>query len=163
MKLRSKLSIADCRVRLGSATDLRGFALSWDANGPEKVVGEFRGNVFRLHTRKYYDNSFAPFFYGKLRAVDNGSILEGCFRLHPFVRLFTLFWYSFILIFAAGALMVLPPRHPVAGFSRGWYFVVLGVLAVLGGGLVQVGKWLARSEQEVIRSFLKSALEAEDA
>jgi hypothetical protein len=162
MKLRSKLSVAECRARLGSATDLRGFALSWDADGPEKVVGEFRGSVFRLHTRKYYDNSFAPFFYGELQSAEGGSILEGCFRLHPFVRLFTLFWYSFILIFAAGALIVPAPQHPVGGISRGWYFVVLGVLAVLGGGLVQVGKWLARGEQEVIHSFLKSTLEATD-
>jgi hypothetical protein len=150
--------VAECHTRLGSATDLRGFALSWDANGPEKVVGEFRGSVFRLHTRKYYDNSFAPFFYGELQAGEEGSILEGRFRLHPFVRLFTLFWYSFILIFAAGVLIV-PPRP---GISRGWFFMVLGVLAVVGGGLVLVGRWLARGEQEVIHSFLKSALDASD-
>jgi len=162
MKLRSKLSVAECRARLASATDLRGFALSWDANGPEAVLGEFHGNVFRMHTRKYYDNSFAPFFYGKLQAAENGSMLEGCFRLHPILRLFTLFWYSFILIFAAGALIVPFPEHPVAGVSRNWFFAVLAILAVLGGGLVQIGKWLARGEQEVIRTFLKSTLEAED-
>jgi hypothetical protein len=163
MKLRTKLSIAECRVRLGSATDLGGFALSWDAQGPGTVVGEFRGPVFRLHTRKYYDNSFAPFLYGKLQAADNGTILEGRFRLHPFVRLFTVFWFSFLLLFGVGALIVPAAPHTESGLGRGWFFLGLGVLAVLGAGFVQVGKWLGRGEQEVIRSFLKSTLEADDA
>jgi len=54
-------------------------------------------------------------------------------------------------------------RHTGSGLGRGWFFLGLGVLAVMGAGLVQVGKWLGRGEQEVIRSFLKSTLEADDA
>jgi len=162
MKLSTKLSIAECRARLGSATDLRGFALSWNADGPGAVVGEFRGPVFRLHTRKYYDNSFAPFFYGKLQAAGQGTILEGRFRMHPIVRLFTLFWFAFIILFGVSALIVPPSPHPVTAPGRGWFFAAQGLLALLGVGFLLVGSWLGRGEQEVIRSFLKTTLEAGD-
>jgi hypothetical protein len=53
-------------------------------------------------------------------------------------------------------------RRPVASLSRGWFFVALGFLAVLGAVLVQVGRRLGSSEQEVICSFLKTTLEASD-
>jgi hypothetical protein len=162
MKLRTKLSLAECRRRLGSSTDLRGMALSWDAEAPGAVLGEFRGPVFRLHTPKYYRNSFAPFFYGKLTEADGGAMLEGDFRMNPFVRLFMVFWLSFILLFAAGALIVPAQAHSASGLGRGWFFAGLVLLAILGGGLVQVGKWSGRGDEEVIHSFLKSTLEASD-
>jgi hypothetical protein len=160
VKLRTKLSLAEWRTRLGAATDLGGMALSWDAAGPTTVVGEFRGPVFRLHTPKYYQNSFSPFFYGQLSSVDGGSVLEGSFRLHPFVRLFMVFWFAFLIIFGLAAIIVPAAHNPAGGDHRRWYFAGLALLAVVGVGLVQIGKWLGNSEQEVIRSFLKSTLEA---
>jgi len=162
MKMRTKLFLDDCRTRLGSGTDLGGMSLSWDAAAPGTVVGEFRGPAFRLHTKKYYNNSFSPFFYGKLAQVDGGTILEGDFRLHPFIRLFLLFWIAFLLLFAASALIVPAPAHPASGISRGWFYAGLAGLAVLGVGFVELGRWLARGEREVIRSFLKSTLQADD-
>jgi hypothetical protein len=36
------------------------------------------------------------------------------------------------------------------------------LLAILCLGLVQVGKWLGRADKEVIRSFLKTTLEASE-
>jgi hypothetical protein len=160
MKLRTKLSVADCRKRLASATDLGGLALSWDANGPGAVVGEFRGPLFRLHTKKYYSNSFAPFFYGKLAEADGGAILEGGFRMHPFIRLFMVFWFAFLLLFGAGGLIVPALPHPAVGIGRSCFFSVLALLAVVGVGLIQLGKWLGRGEKEVILSFLETTLEA---
>ncbi len=93
------------------------------------------------------------------RTARRWKVVFACIRSCGFSRSFG---YSFIVVFAVGALIVPFPEHPVAGFSRGWFFGVLAILAVLGGGLVQVGKWLARGEQEVIRSFLKSTLEADE-
>jgi len=162
MKLRTKLFLADCRTRLGSGTDLGGMALSWGAATPSAVVGEFRGSAFRLHTKRYYGNSFTPFFYGKLAEVDGGTVVEGDFRLHPFIKLFLLFWLAFLLIFAASAIIIPAPQHPASNISRGWFYAGLALLVVLGVALVQLGRWLARGEQEVIHSFLKSTLEADD-
>jgi hypothetical protein len=162
MKLRTKLFLADCRTRLGSATDLRGLALSWDAPAPGGVVGEFRGPAFRLHTRNYYKNSFSPFFYGKLMEADGSTVLEGDFRLHPFIKLFLAFWLAFLVLFAASAVIVPAPQHAVSGVGRYWFYAGLALLAFLGVGFVQIGRWLARGEREVIQSFLKSTLEAEN-
>jgi hypothetical protein len=162
MKLRTKLFLADCRKRLGSGTDLGGMALSWESATPGTVLGEFRGRVFRLHTKKYYSNSFTPFFYGKLAEVDGGTVVEGEFRLHPFVRLFLLFWLAFLLLFGASAIIVPAPQHPVSDIPRGWFYAGLALLAILGVAFVQLGQWLARGEREVIHSFLKNTLEADD-
>ena len=154
--------MADCRTRLGSGTDLGGMALSWDAQAPGAVVGEFRDPVFRLHTKKYYSNSFTPFFYGKLTEVEGGTVLEGEFRLHPFIRLFLLFWLSFLVLFGLSAIIVPPPQHPDSGLNRCMFYTGLALLTVLGIGFVQFGRWMARGEREVIHSFLKNTLEAED-
>jgi hypothetical protein len=162
MKLRTKLSIAECRARLGAATDLGGMALSWDATGPGAVVGEFRGEAFRLHTRKYYQNAFAPFFYGRLSAIESGTVLEGSFRMHPFARLFMLFWFTLLIIFGLAPIIVPAAERVAANFNRHWYFAGLIALAVLGIGFIEIGKWLGRGEQDVIHSFLKSTLEAQD-
>jgi hypothetical protein len=162
MKLRTKLSVAECRTRLGSATDLGGMALSWDSAAPSAVMGEFRGPVFRLHTKKYYSNSFTPFFYGKLTEADGGAVLEGDFRLHPFIRLFMLFWFSFLILFGASAIIVPPMPSPTGGVNRHFFYMGLALLTILGLGFVQFGRWLARGEREVIHSFLKSTLEAND-
>jgi hypothetical protein len=134
--------VADCQARLKSSTDLRGLALSWDAQGPGAVLGEFRGPAFRLHTGRYYSNSFAPFFYGNLSEADGGATIEGGFRMNPVIRLFLVFWLSFLLLFGVGAIMVPAPLHPALGLSRGWLYAVLGLLALMGVGMVQLGKWL---------------------
>lgn len=162
MKMRTKLSMADCRARLASATDLGGMALSWDAVGLAAVVGEFRGPAFRLHTRKYYSNSFAPFFYGKLTQSDGGAILEGRFRMNPFTRLFMVFWFAFLLLFGLGAVMVPPPAYRPGGAGRGWFIGGLILVAIVGFGLVLVGRWLGRGDQDVIHAFMKNTLEAND-
>lgn len=162
MKMRTKLFLADCRTRLGSGTDLGGMALTWDAPVPGGVLGEFRGPEFRLHTKKYYKNSFSPFFYGKLAEVDGGTVVEGSFRLHPFIRLFLLFWFAFLVIFGTSAIIAPAPLHPASGIPRVWFYAGLAVLAVVGVAFVQLGQWLARGDREVIHSYLKSTLEADD-
>jgi hypothetical protein len=163
MKLLTKLSIAECRARLGSATDLGGMALSWDAQGPATVVGQFRGQMFRLHTRKYYQNAFAPFFYGQLSAADDGAVLEGSFRMHPFARLFMLFWFALIIVFALAPVIVPAAKYAASGLSRNWYLAGLALLVVTGAAFFQIGIWLASGEKDVIHTFLKNTLEAQDA
>jgi hypothetical protein len=162
MKLRTKLSVAECRSRLGSATDLGGMSLSWDAAGPAAVVGEFRGQVFRLHTRKYYQNAFAPFLYGQLSAIEGGTTMEGNFRMHPFARLFMLFWFALLVIFAVAPLIVPAARNMASGLNRNWYYAGLGVLAMLGVAFFVFGKFLGNGDQETIHNFLKTTLEAND-
>ena len=82
--------------------------------------------------------------------------------MHPFARLFMVFWFAFLIIFGLAAVIVPAAEHPASGISQRWYFAGLALLAIIGVGLVQIGKWLGNGEQEVIRTFLKSTLEAEE-
>jgi hypothetical protein len=161
IKLRTSLSPDQCKARLASATDLSGLSLSWNstADAPP-VLGDFRGASFRLHTSRYYTNSFAPFFYGKLLPSDNGTLIQGEFKMHPFARLLTLFWFSFIGIFAAGGLIVPMQDQPLTGLGRRVFFEALVGFAILGVVLVKFGQWLGRGEHKTILDFLKSSLEA---
>ena len=151
MKLSTKLSIEECRSRIVKA-----------AEPPQFILGEFRGNSFRLRTRKFYINSFAPLFYGKFSERAGGSSLAGDYRMHPLVRLFMVFWFTFLALFAA-ALVVVPARIPLYRESERWMLLAsLGGLSVFGMLFIVIGKWLARNEKTVIHNFLKTALEAED-
>ena len=161
IKLRTRLSAEECRARLASATDLGGLALSWNspAEAPQ-FLGDFRGAAFRLHTGRYYTNSFAPFFYGHLSPSDNGTVIEGEFKMHPFARISTVFWFSFVAIFAAGGLIVPMGKQPGTSLGPGTLFLALGCFMVLGMALVIFGRWLGRGEQKTILDFLKTSLEA---
>ncbi len=161
MKLRTQLSADECRKRLASGTDLGGLSLSWNtpAAGP-KVLGDFRGAAFRLHTGRYYTNSFAPFFYGKLSASENGTLIEGGFQMHPFARMFAVFWFSFVAVFAAAGFIVPMGKEPGRSVGRGTLFLALGSFVVAGVGLIKFGQWLGRGEQKTILDFLKTSLEA---
>ncbi len=151
MKLSTKLSIEECRNRIIKA-----------AEPPQFILGEFRGNSFRLRTRKFYMNSFAPLFYGKFSGRAGGSTLEGEFRMHTLVRLFMVFWYSFLALFAV-ALVVVPARIPLYRERDRWMLLAaLGGLALFGFLFITIGRWLARDEKTVIHNFLKTTLEAED-
>jgi hypothetical protein len=161
MKLRTKFSPAECRTRLVSATDLGGLSLSW--NGPSdarKVLGDFHGATFRLHTARYYTNSFAPFFYGRMTACDNGTLIEGQFRMNPLARLLTVFWFAFVGIFAAAPLIVPMSKQPGTMVGPNTLYLALGCCLVLGIGLVVFGQWLGRGEKKVVLEFLKNSLEA---
>ena len=151
MKLSTKLSIEECKSRITKA-----------AEPPQFILGEFRGNSFRLRTRKFYINSFAPLFYGKFSERGAGSTLEGEFRMHTLVRLFMVFWFSFLALFGA-ALVVVPARIPLYREKDRWMLLAaLGGLALFGLFFIMIGSWLARSEKTVIHNFLKTTLEAGD-
>jgi len=160
-KLKTKVPVDECHSRLQATTDVEGLLLSWNSDGDSpKVHGEFRGRAFRLHTRRFYVNSFIPFFYGRLEPADGGTVIEGRFKMNPLIRLLTVFWFSFIAVFAVGTIIVPARRVPGPGGGRMTLFVALVCLAVVGAGVVQLGRWLGRREEGVILSFLKNSLEA---
>ena len=160
----TKISVAQCRSRLEATTDVQGLLLSWKTDRNSlKVHGEIRGEAFRLHTRRFYVNSFAPFFYGRLGEADGGAVIVGEFKMNPLIRLLTVFWFSFIALFAVGALIVPAKQVPGIGAGRMTLFIALACLAAVGAGVVQCGRWLGRSEEEVILDFLKTELEAKEA
>jgi hypothetical protein len=163
MILRTHIAIDECRARLASAVDpVRwGFSLSGYA-GAKPILGKLRDTTFRLQMRPCYRNSFAPLFFGHFVASAEGTVVEGDFRMHPFVRVFMIFWFSFLVVFAAIALVVPSRDQPEAPWGRAALLIVAAGMGAFGVGLVKFGGWLGRTEKEVIVGFLKSTLEANE-
>jgi len=61
-----------------------------------------------------------------------------------------------LILFAASAFIVPAPQNPPAGLNRQLFTWDWPCDDLWGIGFVQVGRWLARSEREVIHSFLKT-------
>jgi len=144
--------------------DAERLAFSWSGYaGKKEILGRIREASFRLQKRRYYRNSFAPFFYGQFAPADSGTLITGEFRMHPFVRVFMAFWFSFLAVFVITAL-VLPSRgQQESAGGRAFILLIAGAFAVFGVGLMKFGQWLGNSKQNAIAAFLKKTLETDDA
>lgn len=162
MKFRTSLTIDECRSRLESAVDAERFAFPWSYTGSRAILGKIRQTSFRLQVRRSYQNSFAPFFYGEFKPVNNGTLVEGEFKMHPSTRVFIRFWFLFLLLFTIAAL-ILPSRgQPESATGRVSMLLVAAFLGAFGIGLVKVGQRFAHGEQQTLTAFLKRTLEASD-
>ncbi len=162
MTLRARIPIEECKARLASGVDEERLAFSWSGYaGSKPIVGRFRDTSFRLQKRRYYHNSFAPFFYGRFVASGRDTLIEGEFRMHPSVKVLMILWFSF-LAFVFVTTLVSSSRGGVGGdwASR---LVIPAALAVFVVVLVKFGQWLGRSEERTIVAFLKSTFEADHA
>ena len=161
MHLRSTLPPEDLLRRIRSGCDEERFSL-WSMSGhagERTIIGKFDGDRFRLQMRRFYRNSFAPFFYGEVRAIDSGSELSGDFKLHPFVRIFFGIWMTGATL---GAMAI-----SVAGLTEGHAervgpFIALPfALPLFGFGMLRFGRWLARNEAPSIVRFLERCAASE--
>ena len=163
MKLRTHLPIDECRARLESAIDPERFAFTPSGHsGSREILGSIGDSSFRLQKRRTYRNSFAPFFYGRFRAADSGTLIDGECRMHLVVKVFMGYWFSFVVLAACfGIVSFLSTdrvhREPGAGILS---VLFPAALFAFGFGLVTIGRWLARDEEQAILTFLKDTLEA---
>ena len=164
MTLRTQIPLEECKNRLASNVDPARFEISPSGHaGSRPIIGKLYDSTFRLQKRRYYRNSFAPFFFGRFVASNEGTLIEGEFRMHPFVKVFMTVWFSFlVVIFAILLISVFAGRtefqsNRVVGLLSPAGMAIFGVL------LVKFGKWLGRNEETAILAFLKSTLEADDA
>ncbi|TMQ54627.1 MAG: hypothetical protein E6K74_05470 [Candidatus Eisenbacteria bacterium] len=106
MTLRTEIPIEECRARLAAGVDVERLAFSWSGHaGSKPILGKFSETGFRLQKRRYYRNEFAPFFYGRFVSAYRGTVIEGEFRMHPFVRAFIVIWFSFLVAFGVALVM----------------------------------------------------------
>jgi hypothetical protein len=126
------------------------------------ILGKLRDTTFRLQKRRYYRNSFAPFFFGRLVASDGGTLIEGEFRMHPFVRVFMTVWFSFLGLFSLTMLITVIAGRAEAQRTAALGLVIPAGMAAFGVALIKFGRWLGRNEETAIIAFLKSTLETND-
>jgi hypothetical protein len=94
MRLHTRIPIEECKARLLSSIALEH---SWSGFvGSKRILGELDGNCFRLRKWIYYRNSFAPFFYGRFVTSEDGTFIEGEFRIDRFAVGFSILALSFV-------------------------------------------------------------------
>ena len=163
MILRTNIQVDECKRRLESAVDAERLAFSSSGYaGAKPILGKLRGTTFRLQKRRSYRNSFATFFFGRLVSSDSGTVIEGGFKMHPFVRVFMCLWFSFLGVFAMFALLLPSNGQPEAPWGRAGLLLGAIVMGGFGIGLKKFGAWLGQGEEVAIVEFLKSTLEAKE-
>jgi uncharacterized RDD family membrane protein YckC len=121
--------------------------------GGRPITGKFNRDRLRLQKRRFYNNSFAPFFYGEVRPTDAGSELVGEFKLHPFVRVFMGIWFTGAMLGATAITMTVLVRGHAA--HAGPALAIPFALPLAGFGILRFGRWLARNEPPFIVQFLE--------
>jgi hypothetical protein len=157
VRLFSMLLVDECKARLSKNVDLERFSLlPGGYAGSRDILGSMRDNTFRLQHRRYYHNSFAPYFYGRFVASDGGTLIEGDFKMHLSAKIAFTVW---VLVFSAMAVLLLSSFLEGATSALP-ISLVCGALAVAAIANVKFGKWLSRREQPAIIGFLKVTFEA---
>ena len=77
MTFHTRLPIEECKVRLAASIDEERLAFSWSGHaGSKPILGKIRDSTFRLQKRRFYKNSFAPYFYGRFVAAGRETQIE---------------------------------------------------------------------------------------
>ena len=158
------LSPEECLERLRGRSytfaDLARFRFSPPKEGT--VFAKVRGSRFRLFAQGpgYLQNSFMPFFYGRLEQAAAGTRIHGHFGVHPFIRVFLAVWFGML---TAGTVVVLvitlagklnpggPHLLPIA-MMVGFYLFMFG--------LIRFGRYLGRGQRASLDAFIRDVLEA---
>ncbi len=153
--LHSNKTISDCRTRLAGS-------VGFNTVGP--VLGSTSGDRFQLYVvRKDFRNSFAPHFYGKLTAAASGTVIEGKFRMHFFIRIFLSMWFTAVIAIG-GRIAIFSIKSLVAGRSSEDTYIGLlvpGALILCGLLMVYWCKTLGTDDEAQIVTFLQNALNAQ--
>lgn len=162
----TSLSIEECRSRLTHPKySPPGFFTFNPFTPPPKgtIFVKLRGDRFRLFAAgpKHILNSFAPFFYGSLEALPNGSRIHGRFHMHLFARIFMAIWFAllgFITLLLTSSLFstehqLMQPLYVVFGAPL--------LMALFGIGLVRLCWWFAEEQRQNMQDFIRNDLLAQ--
>lgn len=162
----TSLSIEECRSRLSDPqhSPPRFFTFNPFTPPPKGTIFvKLRGDRFRLFATgpKYIRNSFAPFFYGFLEALPNGTRIHGRFRTHSSSRIFMTIWFGLLgfitlrltsYLFSTEHQLVQP------------LYVVFGaplLMALFGIGLVRLCWWFGEGQRQSMQDFIRNDLLAQ--
>jgi hypothetical protein len=161
LTLKTDLEVAECLRRLGDAADppkLTFFSRS-GYKGSKPAMAKLDGTKIKLWKRRYYNNSFAPFFFGTIIPDGVGARIEGHFGMDPWVKGFMIFWLCFV-IFPGVAVLITTLSHPIQ--PRDFPALIIPpAMIIFGIALPKFGQWLGRSEESYLREFLETTLAAQ--
>jgi hypothetical protein len=152
--LQTRNTISECRARLDRSVGL-------NMLGP--VLGNTSGDKFHVYVvRKDFRNSFAPHFYGKLKAAASGTIIKGKFGMNFFIRIFVSMWFVGVVSIGGSkaivSLRALINGQPAENVYVGLFFPC--ALFLCGLLMVYWGKRLGTDDEAQIVTFLQRTLDA---
>lgn len=165
LRLVSGLPVDECLQRISDAIcQRRSFAFSLPPWPPEKpVAGHVRDNSFCLW-KAFPCNSFHRLLRGRVCPYKVGTLIEGHFLTHPFVRMFMICRFgmaSSIVGLTFVVVVLLPLLADWRVNSEGIYAVAFSLLVIFACGLMVVYfRRLARDGPQFIEDFLIRVLDA---
>jgi len=161
-KLDVRLTAEQVAERISSVLDKDGFLII--LRGDKPLIGEVRGSTFCVRKRKDYANSWSPILCGGIEPADSGCIIRGKFKLHSFVRIFTVVWFGMIFLFVVlGAMMACV--ESLKGEFDPKTLLVVSVPMMLIVGYVYLARWGKRkgdqetdSIRQIMQELFKDAL-----
>jgi hypothetical protein len=126
--------------------------------GPKPISGKIRGDNFRVQMRHYYWSECRPFFYGHFVPSDEGTLIEGDFRMYPYARWFMVIWFSLLALVLVFTLLNSLSMGPIC------IFIVIVILALMALGvfMIKLSWWMSREDQRTIVDMLNNVLEASE-
>jgi hypothetical protein len=163
MILHTTISVDECHTRLASAIDADEWSFSSSANMCSKpILGKIYGDKFRIRKRIYYRNDLQPFFYGQFVHSDDGTLIDGNFKLYPLTKWFMIYYFLF-LAFLLVADVLVPLMFRPANVNDSIVIAIFSLFMMCFGiFMMKFGPWLCRGHEKVIVDFLKQALEASE-
>lgn len=168
MIFETRFDIDECRRRLTEGIDPERISLFSRSGyaGSRPFIGTIKAYQFHFKKRKNYQNGYDPYFFGTLKPVATGSIVEGRFGMRPATRIFMTVWYSLAIVI--GSIMLIASISAIAtGYpsvkGNPWLGVIIPIaLPTLAFAMMKLGQRLSRSEMREMIEFIKRTLEAKE-
>jgi hypothetical protein len=108
--------------------------------------------LIKIRKLTAYSNSFSPVFYGEITPSESGSVIEGEFKMHHFVKAFFIFM---MVVGLFPGLAGIPMRSSLDSIlCNGLVFPTFIGLIFLFGRI-----WLGGMEEDYIKNFVGAAFQ----
>jgi hypothetical protein len=159
----TELDIEECKRRIHEIVSQNTFS----AGAIKGKVHKNNNTFYLIKPTAHVRNSFAKFFYGNLIKRENGTLIQGNFRMHIAVKIFLAFWFG-IITFTGGGMFLFSFINVFLKTSiiKGPGFMVgllVPPLMILGGILaVKLGSYFSKKGEKYVLEFIESTLESRE-
>jgi len=160
IKIQSPLRVEECVTVLKNAT-IEDTLLGTASVASGTIICKLEKAKFRLQIKKYGRDWAGPFLYGTLREMENGTQIEGEFRMHPVVFAIYVVCFGGMLIWCAvmavTGLTEIFTRHvdydKTGNPLLKIFDPVLKMVLVIA--VIKFSKWLGRHKEMKMAVFLQ--------
>ena len=145
------------------ATKLRQVLGDSDDRPTAGVTGQGSDQDMTLYVyRPNFQNSFQTGLKATMDADGGGTRIDGRIGPPASATFFMIFWFGFLglFVFGAGAAMIAHGQSPLTNPTL--FMIPLGMM-VFGWGLIALGTWNDKKDQDAILKFLADTVQAQEA